>query len=354
MTLMKRKSARVPNFRMTLFLCILCGLMTAATLRAENEQKFAHLGDFKLESGEVIHDCQIGYRIRGTLNEDKSNAILFPTWFSGRSAELAEYVGLGKMIDPERYYVVQIDALGNGVSSSPSNSTAQAKDKFPQITIRDMVHAEYLVATKELELKHVRAVIGASMGGMQTFQWAVSYPEFMDVAIPITGTPQQTSYDLLLWNTEARSIEEHLRRGDEDDALNEAALIDRLNLTTPQDVVTQTKRGEFDKFVAETIAEAKGESNPYDYLWQLRAMIAQDISPRGGTLEDAAKIIRAKILIIVARQDHMVNPIPALRFAQLLHARTLVLDSDCGHLTTGCKGAELAAAVQSFLSERQG
>jgi homoserine O-acetyltransferase len=125
-----------------------------------------------------------------------------------------------------------------------------------------------------------------------------------------------------------------------------------LNLTTPSNVVAETKREDFDKFAASAIAESKANSNPYDYLWQLRAMIAHDISPAGGTLEEAVKQVKAKMMVIAARQDHMVNPIPALHFAELVKAPTLVLESDCGHLSTGCQEGVVAAAVRGFLSEK--
>src|SRR5262245_12313351 len=85
------------------------------------EQQFARLGDFKLESGEVIRDCRVGYRTFGHLSADKSNVIVFPTWASGTTEQLKSNIGAGKLIDSEKYFVVAVDALGNGVSSSPSN-----------------------------------------------------------------------------------------------------------------------------------------------------------------------------------------------------------------------------------------
>jgi len=81
-------------------------LLLAACLFAlpvcAQELKFAELGDFRLESGEVIHDCRIGYRTFGKLNAEKSNAVLFPTWFTGNTAALQPLFGSGKLVDTER------------------------------------------------------------------------------------------------------------------------------------------------------------------------------------------------------------------------------------------------------------
>jgi homoserine O-acetyltransferase/O-succinyltransferase len=326
-------------------------LLIAHSTNAQ-ELKFANLGVLKLESGEDLKDCRIGYRTLGHLNEDRSNAILLLTWFNGKSEALENSVGPNKLVDPAQYFVVMIDALGDGVSTSPSNSATQPQDKFPRISMRDMVNAEYQLATKELQLAHVRAVIGISMGGMQTFQWVASYPSFMDEAIPIMGTPQQTSYDLLQWNLQADNVEYHLKNGDREHALDGAMKLGVLQITTPERLASETKRGDIDKLVNTTLAGWKKDTQPYDYLCQLHAMIPLNIVPQGGSLEDAAKLVKAKMLVIVGRHDHLVNPAPALAFAGFRKSTVLVLEGDCGHQAPECQEDLLVATVRGFLTEK--
>src|ERR1700733_5395038 len=132
-----------------------CALLFSFALPAQ-ELKFASLGDFRLESGEVIRDCRIGYRTFGKLNADASNAILIPTWANGTTDQLQHSIGpKNGVVDYAEYFVVLVDALANGVSSSPSNSNAQSRMKFPKITVRDMVNNQHQVLTGTLGLKHL-------------------------------------------------------------------------------------------------------------------------------------------------------------------------------------------------------
>lgn len=318
----------------------------------DGAQRFGLLGVCPLESGEKVLNCKIGYRTWGTLNSTASNAILVPMWFTGTSGQLVDSVGPGKLFDSSKYFVVILDPLSNGVSSSPSNSTEQPRMMFPAITIHDMVEAEYALATRVLHLKHVHAVLGTSMGGMQTFEWMVAHPNFMDCSIPIVGSPRLTSYDLLLWRAEEDGVRAdpawQMGNYSKNPALPQVAILHAMNLTTPTHYARETKR---DGFASEYAGYGTSGVDSYDAnnrIYGLEAMIHQDVA-HGGRLEDAAHSVHARVLIVASKQDHMVNPGPALALAPLIHAQTLVLDSDCGHLAPNCEAETVRKAVSDFL-----
>lgn len=323
---------------------------------AGGAQLFATLGEFKLQSGVVLHDFHIGYRTLGKLNAGKTNAVLWPTWLGGKSEDLLEFIGPGKVVDSGKYFVILVDAIGDGFSTSPSNSSSQPRLKFPQFTIRDMVESEHRLATEVLKLTHLHAVMGLSMGGMQTFEWAVTYPDFMDVTIPMEGSPQSTSYDKLLWTSEIDAIELDpawnngnptgpLTRGI---ALEEE--IDSMNVTSPAYRVTHTKTESFESFVEKMRKDSRSDGGAAsDQIRQREAIMALDI-PRelGVSLEQAAQRVHSRMLVIVSAEDHMVNPAPAVEFAKTIGAPVVTLDSPCGHLSLSC--ISVGPVVAQFLA----
>lgn len=313
------------------------------------QQRFADLGDFQLENGQVIRNCRIGYRTFGTLNQTgtpsaRSNAILVPTWFGGTSQAKAFVANPGGLADSTRFYAIVVDAIGNGVSSSPSNSTAQPGAQFPQFSIRDLVRSQYELVTKTLGLTHLYAVTGISMGGMQSFEWMVSYPAFVDNVVPIVGTPKQSSYDKLFWGTQLAILE---RGNFSAEAMQTAGALHELNLSTPGYFFGHLKTEDEPDFVRKKESGYRG-LNPYNWASQLRAMIGQDIY-RGRTLSELKSVIRARLLVIVATQDHMVTPGPATELARFLRVPLVELTGECGHLATSCEETAVRREVASFL-----
>lgn len=327
-----RRIGVVKRLSTLLFLCV------SAAFAADGSLQTASLGDFKLDSGQVIRDCRIGYRTYGELKADKSNVIVVTTWFGGTTAGLAGLIGAGKLYDSSKYYVISVDALGDGVSSSPSNSKAQTGPDFPQFSMRDMVRSQHQLLTHELGLDHVYAVSGLSMGGMQTFQWAVTFPDFMDKVVPIVGTPKQTAYDLLLWKTELALFESSVGSAE---AMKAAAGINEMHLHTPAWIASHVD--DIDKLM-QSHAQSLRKTDPFDYAALLRAMIGIDIGP--------ADAIHAKMFIVVSVQDQMVNPGPARELARITKSPLLTLTGDCGHLATACEVEILVREVTRFLDTK--
>jgi homoserine O-acetyltransferase/O-succinyltransferase len=336
---------RIPIIIVTLF------LWSSGALAQDNLQ-FANMGNYRLENGQTIRNCRIAYRTFGVLNPDKSNVVLFSTWLAGTTQELIDlgFIGSGKMADSSKYFIVAVDAFGNGVSSSPSNSRHQPNQSFPRFSIKDIVDAQHLLLTRYLHLSRLHGVIGISMGGMMAYQWMVSYPGFLDKAVVIVGSPRLTSYDLLLWQAELSVID--AGRGKlkgENAAMKTVAAIQSLHMRTPSYITTQTPPESFPQFLA-AAEKSIMKYNSYDWAWQVKAIMDHDIYRSFGEAIDlAAKTIQAKALIIWAQQDLAVNSEPAQALAKYMHADTFELPGDCGHLSFLCESEILRDKVNRFM-----
>jgi homoserine O-acetyltransferase/O-succinyltransferase len=326
----------------------------AAAPDPDPAQKFADLGKCTLESGEVIEPCRIGYRTFGTLDATKSNVILFPTWFSGTTRNLVDVVP-DKLVDTKRFHLILIDAIGDGVSTSPSNSTTQPRLAFPKFAIRDMVESQRRVLTEVLGITHLRAAMGISMGGMQAIEWGVTHPQLVDRVISIVGTPQLTSNDLLLWTIEQQALEADAAYANGNyegrPPMRAVRALHMLALFTPAHRSGETTRAAFPAWLSTVEADTSFDWN--DWNRQLEAMMAHDVTkPYGGTMDAAAKRMKAKALFVVADQDHMVSPLPSRAFAKAMgaNAKVVALEGSCGHAAPGCESAKVVAAVGAFLA----
>lgn len=341
-----------------------CGLISVtgkaqtSTPLSDAPQKFADLGGLKLQSGQVIRNLRLGYRAVGTLNSDQSNAVLWLPWLGGRSQDLLQYVGPANVVDSAKYFVILIDPIGNGVSISPSNSKVQPRLKFPQFTIRDMVESEHRLVADVLHISHLRAVIGISMGGMQVFEWLAAYPDFADLAISLSGSPQSTSYDKLQWTAQIDALELDPNwkngngRGPMTIGFGVYSEINSMNITSPEYRAEQTPPDQFDSFLEQTRKTGLGDAAAAcDAIRQRQAIISLDIPKEFGiTMEDFAKRSKTKALIFASPEDHMVNPAPALYFAAAAKAPVITLDSACGHRSFAC--LSIGPIVAQFLADQ--
>lgn len=326
----------------------LVSMLSISLAQAEGELKFADIGDLKLQSGATLRDCRVGYRTFGSLDAKKDNAVLVPSFFLGTSADMADILKSGGLVDTKKYYVVAVDALADGVSASPSNSKTQGDALFPEISIRDMVESQHQMLIG-MGIQHLHAVVGISMGAFQTFQGLVAYPDFLDRAVPISGSTQPTSYDLMLYVANHHALEQAIA--------NKDGRVGLLRAFADSFWLAQSNPPYYNHLLKRDQAVAAMTDfensvlamDPYDLATCLSAVAAQDIFEPFGSEAATVARVKAKVFIIVVKQDRTVNPEPALHFAKALKARTLVLDNEAGHFASAVRMDQISTEIAKFL-----
>jgi homoserine O-acetyltransferase len=347
-----KKIKTVFTMRRTFYLILSFLLSFHIYLNAQSIQEFYQINNFKTESGYTINNCKIGYRTFGSISKDSSNVVLYCSWFGGNSEAIGILINKYKFIDTTKYFIIAVDALGNGVSSSISNSDI-SDSVFYSLSISDMVNANYKLLTEHFGLNRIYAAIGGSMGSMQVLQMAVTYPEFAKKIIAYVATPRLCSSDLLWMATQQNLIESSLNCGMSEREVSRLSEILSANFARTPDYVTKDiDRSEFQNYLDSFDKESKKIFTLQNYLTQLKAMMKHDISrDTNESMTEASEKIKAKMFIIVSKSDLLLNPSEAINLANLTSSRLLILDNNCGHLAVSCEIDRVRGEIANFLDE---
>jgi len=148
------------------------------------------------QGGLALPNAQLVYKTYGTLNADRSNAILFPTRFGGTHEQNEFMIGPGFALDPDKYFIIVPNMFGNDVSSSPPNTSEPfGGGAFPDITIYDNVLFQHRLVTEMLGIERFAMVVGWSMGAQQAFQWASLYPDMVPRLACLCGTAKTAEHN---------------------------------------------------------------------------------------------------------------------------------------------------------------
>ena len=335
------------------------------------EHQLANLGEFQFESGEVVKDFKVSYVTHGQLNESKDNVILAMQHFVGDHHDVDFLIGPGKALDTDKYFIVATDFLGNArlrqdLTTGPTNSGL--KMAFPRYTTRDWVKVEYRLLKEYLGLDHILAAIGASIGAMNGYQLAVSYPDFVRGVIPISGSPvTNPQTKMLLKNLmDAIILDNGWYSGRYETNPSVSVNSALMNIVpwwyTPQWFATNLKTpeqyGQFQKFW-HSVWTTLAPQDARDVYYQLQAWADFNIGHTPGFNGDARAAlgaIKAEVLLIGAKDDMLVRR-DEIIFAKdaIANATHVEIDSAFGHLI--CCGFDPEAAkimdreIARFLSE---
>ncbi len=154
------------------------------------------LGDLVLQSGLTLRQAKLAYRTYGKLSASRDNVIVMPTFYGGQHPETEAMMRAGRALDPSRYFIVVPNMLGNGLSSSPSNTPAPFdRAAFPHVTVYDNVVCQHRLLTEHLGIERIRLVVGYSMGAQQAFQWGALYSDLLGAIAPLCGSARTSPHN---------------------------------------------------------------------------------------------------------------------------------------------------------------
>jgi homoserine O-acetyltransferase len=370
-----------------IFLMVFSILVYSEVLFAYDQlvtKKVFEVKEYVTVGGQRIAPVRIGYETYGTLNPSKDNVILICHSYSGNSHAAGKYsaeekipgywdaiIGPGKPFDTNKYFIVSSDTLCNMNPKSPTVITTGPASinpqtgkpygmSFPIVTIRDFVNLQYKLL-ESLGVKKLRAVSGGSMGGLQSFEWAVAYPDFVERIIPVISTPKLHGWQIgwgKLWGDPIK-LDPKWNNGDyygkqePMDGTTYSLMLITLSIQSAEGVEklfdrkwADSQKNPYDamenQFLVDEgllkagLARAKtADANSMLYL--IKACALFDIGHGYGSFEEAVKRIQAKALVISSDTDLLYPPYQIKESVEVFkkvgkNVSYFEIKSDFGHL----------------------
>ena len=301
------------------------------------------LGDFDVQKGGVIRDARLAWTTYGSLNADRSNAILYPCSFTATDQDIDWLIGPGRILDTDRWFVIIPNMFSNTVSSGASDQT-----DFPQVvTVHDNVVAQRRMLEERFGISHLHAVYGYSMGGMQAYQWATSYPTSVDKIIPVCSAARTSTHNKVFLSSLLRTLEaapEYLGAG-RFSAKPVAALRAvghiyagwGLSQDFYREGLHESALGaaDLESFLVTDWEAAFGRHDPANLYAQIQTWMQADVSDSEefkGDLPAALSAIEADVLLLPGSTDLYFRVEDSeLELQHLRHGSLRVLESVWGH-----------------------
>ncbi len=327
-------------------------------------------GPFQLQSGVSLPNVEVAFQTYGTLNDDRSNAVIVLHALTGSPAAhewWSGLVGKGKLLDSANYFILVPNVLGSCYGTTGPESIDPIKGRaylasFPTITVRDMARVN-LALLDALEIENVHLAIGGSLGGMVVLEMVAIEPGRFRAVAPIAVSGSHSAWRIAFSSFIRKTIIAH------DPGLqNRAKLLEGLRLTRQVATISYRSAAEFDArfarekngptFEVEQYLEHQGDKiaerfSPYSYLTLTRAMELYDLSERRGPLETVASSICCEAFFVGISSDMLYHPNEIEQFASLFpNSRYQTLHASHGHdsflVDAGTLGKMLAPWLPTF------
>lgn len=329
---------------------------------------------FYTESGEVINDLVVGYHTFGTLNENQSNVIWVChalTANSDVSDWWAGAFGAGLPLDPEKYFIVCANVIGScygstGPLSIKSDNVAYYHD-YPNVTTRDMVNVHRLLAEK-LEIKRIKCIIGASLGGQQVLEWNALEPQRFEQAVFIATNAQHSAIGQAWNETQRMAIYNDVTFSTKSENAGKSGLATARAIAmisyrsyagyaltqtdTHQDKLTDFKAASYQRYQGQKLAN---RFNAFSYVTLSKAMDSHNLGRGRGEIINVLNTFKARSLVVAISSDTLFPPSEQQFLARHIpNASYQEIHSDFGHDGFLVEFEQLNNILNQFLSNRKG